>query len=157
MTIEKDISDRIPFLNYFGMIWVLWYHCSMPYDKIPIISQTDLHWNLVIEEFGTNLGALAMSIFFTTSGFLLFRGLSMKSFGRKLKSRCRTLLLPYLLWQLIYTAKGLLQGTTWSLKSWLGQVFLFRTDPLLAASQLFLVYLRSVHADADRTGLFADV
>ena len=49
------------------------------------------------------IGILAMSYFFTVTGFLLFSGLSYGKISSKIRKRVKTLLIPYLVWELIAT------------------------------------------------------
>ncbi|MBD5192959.1 MAG: acyltransferase [Bacteroidales bacterium] len=41
-------------------------------------------------------------LFFAISGYLFFRGFSMKQYGNKLKRRIKSLLFPYLIWNIAY-------------------------------------------------------
>ena len=61
--------------------------------------------------FGACVGILtnlAMPAFFILSGYLLFKGLSRDSFGRKITSRIRRYLVPFLAWNLFFLAVYLL-------------------------------------------------
>lgn len=47
-----------------------------------------------------DLGAVAVPLFFFLSGFALFRNFSFKQYGRKMRSRTKSLLIPYLFWNI---------------------------------------------------------
>lgn len=75
------------------------------------------------------IGILAMSYFFTVTGFLLFSGLSYGKISSKIKKRVKTLLIPYLVWELIATCYYVALGRAYSIGTWLSTVFLFNTWP----------------------------
>lgn len=82
--------------------------------------------------FSEFLGQVAVPGFFFLSGFLFFRDLDdVKSWGRKLKSRVFSYVLPYLLWNsgmtLLYLSFG---KAEWSLKSLWEGIFLYRFNPV---------------------------
>lgn len=74
------------------------YHCGSP--KNPI-NGFDMKWNTFIGQAFDALALLAMSYFFTVTGFLFFRGLKLKNYFGKIKKRFYTLVLPYFIWQII--------------------------------------------------------
>ena len=82
--------------------------------------------------FSEFLGQVAVPGFFFLSGFLFFRGLNdVKSWGRKLKSRVFSYVLPYLLWNSAMTLLYLSFGKAeWSLKSLWEGIFLYRFNPV---------------------------
>lgn len=82
--------------------------------------------------FSEFLGQVAVPGFFFLSGFLFFQGLDdAKSWGRKVKSRVFSYVLPYLLWNsamtLIYFSFG---KAEWSLESLWEGIFLYRFNPV---------------------------
>lgn len=82
--------------------------------------------------FSEFLGQVAVPGFFFLSGFLFFRGLDdVKSWGRKLKSRVFSYVLPYLLWNSAMTLLYLSFGKAeWSLKGLWEGIFLYRFNPV---------------------------
>ena len=82
--------------------------------------------------FSEFLGQVAVPGFFFLSGFLFFRGLDdVKSWGRKLKSRVFSYVLPYLLWNSAMTLLYLSFGKAeWSLESLWEGIFLSRFNPV---------------------------
>ena len=95
----------------------------------PGLGPVDLRLNELIASSINQLAVLAMSYFFTVSGFLLFSGLTPKKIPLKIKKRVRTLLIPYLIWQLLSTAYLVAVGAPYSIEKWIGTVFLFQTWP----------------------------
>lgn len=75
------------------------------------------------------IGILAMSYFFTVTGFLLFSGLSYGKIPSKIKKRVKTLLIPYIVWELIATCYYVALGRVFSFGTWVSTVFLFNTWP----------------------------
>ena len=113
------------------MCEVMLYHCESP-DNAFAVNSSDLWWNQFFTSLITGpLCLLCMSWFFAITGFLLFRNLSFQTLGGKLKSRVQTLLIPYLLWQVIFIIKSILQGNSWTLKEMFAQTFLLRLWPPL--------------------------
>lgn len=82
--------------------------------------------------FSEFLGQVAVPGFFFLSGFLFFRGLDdAKSWGRKVKSRVFSYVLPYLLWNSAMTLLYLSFGKAeWSLESLWEGIFLYRFNPV---------------------------
>ena len=131
--VDKELHEKIPVISFLMMIEVLLYHCESP-DNAPAISVLDLKLNTAIDSFVNGVPCiLCMSWFFAVTGFLLFRNLSFQNLGTKMKTRVRTLLVPYLLWQAIYIIKSILQGNSWTAADMFGQVFLLRIWPPLGA------------------------
>ena len=98
------------------------------------VNSADLWWNQLITDIITGpISMLCMCWFFTLSGFLLFRNLSYQNLGQKLRSRFWTLFVPYILWQIIYIVKSMLQGNSWTLNKMFAQIFLLRLWPPLGA------------------------
>ena len=82
--------------------------------------------------FSEFLGQVAVPGFFFLSGFLFFRGLDdVKSWGRKVKARVISYVLPYLLWNSAMTLLYLSFGKAeWSLKGLWEGIFLYRFNPV---------------------------
>ena len=73
-------------------------------------SSFDDKLNEVLNGIFSSMGGFAMSYFFSTTGFLLFYGLSYKSYASKIKRRIRSLLFPYLIWQCVILIIDTIQG-----------------------------------------------
>ncbi len=127
----KELSEKIPAISFVMMCEVMLYHCESPSSEFAV-NATDLWWNQLITDIVTgHFAMLCMSWFFAITAFLLFRNLSFQNMGSKLLSRVKTLLVPYLLWQVIYIIKAYFQGNPWTFKRIITHVFLLRTWPPL--------------------------
>ena len=102
-------------------------HCGP--TSSPNLGAVDLWLNDRISSAVNQLAVLAMSYFFTVSGFLLFSGLTFGKISLKIKKRIRTLLIPYLIWQMISTVYLAAAGNPYSIQRWIGPVFLFQFWP----------------------------
>ena len=113
------------------MCEVMLYHCESP-DNALAVNAADLWWNQLFTNVVTGpLCLLCMCWFFAITGFLLFRNLDFQTLGKKLNTRVKTLLIPYILWQIIYIIKSILQGNSWTIGEMFAQVFLLRLWPPL--------------------------
>ena len=142
---NKELREKIPVISFLMMMEVLLYHCESP-DNALAVSALDLQLNTAIDNFVIGVPSLlCMSWFFGLTGFLLFRNLSFQNLGSKMKTRVQTLLVPYLLWQIIYIIKSILQGNSWTAADMFGQVFLLRIWPPLGAFwYVYTVFLFAV-------------
>ena len=122
---NKDISRRIVILGFAMTCLIVMYHEGQ-IDSSQAAGSFDGQLNNAIGFVMDKLAVLAMSWFFTVTGFLLFRNLTMKNYARKMKRRISSLLVPYLLWQAITVVKiMLLNGfTTELLSDWVARTFL---------------------------------
>ena len=133
MPVDKEIREKIPVVSFLMMIVVMLYHCESP-DNSLAVSLLDMRLSDAITYLICDVPCiLCMSWFFAITGFLLFRKLSFRTLGTKLKTRVRTLLVPYLLWQLIFIVKALIQGDYLNPFELFGQIFLLRIWPPLGA------------------------
>ena len=109
MTSNDDtmLSKTITFLRFPLIVAVVLIH-TQPHDvtingtllaseeQFPIYA---LLWHIVSDE----LARIAVPLFFFISGFLFFyhTDFSLRAYGQKLKTRARTLLVPYLFWNIM--------------------------------------------------------
>lgn len=120
---NQSISRRISYFNIFFTICIVCYHCGSP-----AIGPSRL--NLLLNDIFDGFCAVAMSYFFTVTGFLLFNNLSSRTYARKIKSRIRTLLMPYLCWEILFTIVLTAAGVaSYSPQRWIRTVFLFDMWP----------------------------
>ena len=95
---DITVSRKINLYRWLFTLGIVIYHSkslaafTSPETKIGIIAKT-----YVI--LANQLGFTSMNFFFFTSGFLLYFNASPPSIRRKMKSRVKSLLLPFLLWQ----------------------------------------------------------
>lgn len=142
---SKALQEKIPVISFLMMCEVMLYHCESP-DNALAVNSADLWWNQFFTGLITGpLCLLCMCWFFAITGFLLFRNLSFQTLGKKLKTRVQTLLIPYLLWQIIFIIKSILQGNSWTLKEMFTQTFLLRLWPPLGVFwYVYTVFLFSL-------------
>lgn len=95
-----EISKRIRVLNFIMTCFMVLYHCPV-LDGSQAINAYDLRISEFLCNFVSAMGLLVMCYFFTVSGFLLFRDLSMSNYLEKMKRRIFSLLIPYLAWQVV--------------------------------------------------------
>lgn len=95
---DKDCSKKIVFLNYLLTCFVVFIHAdnrSVAEYSCVDIGGFEWVYQLLGKVYGT-----AVPTFFALSGYLFFRNLSADTVGRKLKSRIRSVLIPYLFWNI---------------------------------------------------------
>ena len=106
-TDEDILSQTIAFLRFPLIVGVILIHSKV--DKVVIksgISLSDGHefYNTISHLFSHIFGAVAVPLFFFISGFLFFYKTTIftrEVYGRKLKKRVHTLLIPYIFWNFI--------------------------------------------------------
>ena len=84
--LNNDISKKLSFFMLGFILIVVLFHSDFRY-YYPFIE---------------DLTAVSTSYFFCVSAFFFYKGLNKKNFIIRLRKRCITLLLPYLLWNLLY-------------------------------------------------------
>ena len=106
-TDEDILSQTIAFLRFPLIIGVILIHSKV--DKVVIKSEISLSdgyefYNTISHLFSDIFAAVAVPLFFFISGFLFFYktpAFTKEVYGRKLKKRVHTLLIPYLFWNFI--------------------------------------------------------
>ena len=102
VTISNYLSDKIKTLSFILIILVLYIHSGFHANEID-----GMYWNNFIQEYiSGKIGRLAVPLFFMISGYLFFTHIDngIMSIKRKIKSRIKTLLLPYIYGCLYFTA-----------------------------------------------------
>lgn len=100
---EKRFHDQISWLMFIFSIFVIWVH-SYNADLFSDGVQNAV-WSAVdqIENFvSVGLGQIAVPGFFLLSSYLFFRNFSWDQLFRKWKSRVFSVLIPYVVWNLLY-------------------------------------------------------
>ncbi len=92
---NKECSYKIVWLSFFCSLLVLIRH-AVNYD----IYSVGGVW-LYVQKFISQITDVAVPTFFVLSGFLLFKGLDKTTLKRKLVSRIFTLLIPYVIWNIL--------------------------------------------------------
>lgn len=127
--IDKSTSDNIKMLGVVMTAAIVMYHCGPTASSSVEGGAVDLWLNDHVSIAFNQIGILAMSYFFTVTGFLLFSGLSYGKIPLKIKKRVKTLLIPYIVWELIATCYYVALGRVYSFGAWVSTVFLFNTWP----------------------------
>lgn len=101
----REMSDRIRVIGFVMSIFIIIYHCRY---GLAAMNAVDERINAVVISIGGTLAYVAMCWFFSISGFLLFRNLTLNNYVEKLKKRAVTLLIPYFVWQFISYAQDII-------------------------------------------------
>lgn len=105
---EPKLSKKIKAFGFIMTCFMVCYHC-WERDNAYAVAQWDAILNPLVNRFFATMGFVAMSYFFTVTGFLLFRDLRMENYGAKIRRRVSTLLIPYVIWQVLTVIKNNLQ------------------------------------------------
>lgn len=146
-TANKEISEKIKFGSFLMTCIVVCYHCR-GFDDVNAMGTWDVLLNDQVRHFTEQSGTLAMCYFFSITGFLLFQNFSFQNYPQKIRRRISSLLIPYLLWQLVYfITKTLLCGEDYPLSMFLRQTFCLEkwpmNGPLWYVYSVFLLALAS--------------
>lgn len=126
--------------------FMVFYHIGKINEPVEMVGIVDSHINDLLNSLFTCAGMLVMSHFFAVTGFLLFNKLSYKNYPEKIKRRLFTLLIPYIIWQIIIVIIDILQGQyTFDLTSFLKSVFLLVRWPINGAMwYVYAVFLLAI-------------
>ena len=97
---DKSFSRKIIIFNFFYSLRVLCYHANAGVYFTNIVSSGSLS-DRIAKIINLLLSSSGTQFFMLMSGFLLYRDLTMQNAARKVKSRLKTLLIPWLLWNVI--------------------------------------------------------
>ena len=100
---EREFHSKVYWLTFIFSILVIWVHSGNA--ELFLGPGAGDGWVGRAERLlGSGLGQFAVPGFFAVSAYLFYRGFSMKDLARKWKSRIRSVLLPYALWNGLYYA-----------------------------------------------------
>lgn len=119
-------KTRITVLNFLMTCVIVLFHC-------------DLKKGDIVSSCISSLAALAMCFFFWVTALLLFRDLSFANYKTKILRRLKSLLIPYLLWELIFAVKDVILGGGLSAGKLLQSIFLLKGS--LPDGALWYVYV----------------
>ena len=120
----KEQSSRIRVIGFLMTLAIVMYHVGN--GGVPRCNDSDeLTYTALSGLFNYTLAPLAMCWFYTTTAFLLFYHLTPANFIPKLKRRFVTLLLPYVIWQVLFIP----QNPPASWKSFIKTVFFLQQFP----------------------------
>lgn len=103
---EELLSKTINFLRFPLIVGVVFIHndiSSVTMQGIKYEFNNPEWYYYIIDFFSQVLSRISVPLFFFISGFLFFyhANFNLSTYKNKLKSRIKTLLIPYLLWNLI--------------------------------------------------------
>lgn len=137
MTISKYNSDKIRLLSFVAILFVIYIHS--PYVEAsgyPIAQSMQKLW----ADFG--LAIFAVPMFYAISGLLFFNGVrKVGDCFPKIKKRAYSLLIPYLIWNLIFVGWYVVMSYTPVVSSFVNSDMLSNiqvTDPISTLHFLFI-------------------
>ena len=108
MTNEELLSKTISYLRFPLTVGVVFIHFNLVNEPLSIHgiiygNNTPYWYNWIITIISDVISDIAVPLFFLISGFLFFYGkdFNTKLYKQKLKTRTRTLLIPFILWNII--------------------------------------------------------
>lgn len=101
--IDNAFSHKITYFSLILAVSIVSYHLNPTFDYQTIVN--DGSWLDVVANYLNELlnsfGALALSFFFLSSAFLLYRNFRLSQFSEKLKKRVTSLFVPLILWNIL--------------------------------------------------------
>ncbi len=125
---DGKISKRISLLSFVMTLVIVVFHCQCQGDPTNF-STADVFLVDALSDNINTFGMVAMSYFFAITGFLLFNNLNFETYPKKLKKRLFSLLLPFLIWQIIFIGYKLCLGAKYSIGDLLSSIFLMSAKP----------------------------
>ncbi|SIQ11102.1 succinoglycan biosynthesis protein ExoH [Rhizobium sp. RU35A] len=100
MTVDQNISSRINLMRMLLIAGIVFVHVPYDHDASPFLQNNDeFDWLRVF--LGESLFRIGVPCLSALSGYLLFRkGLDGFDYRRTLRQKARTLLMPFLIWNL---------------------------------------------------------
>lgn len=98
---EKYFRNKIVWFTFLFSILVIWVHS---YNAVLFLGKTGLGYRIDwLERFwGDTVAQISVPGFFLISSYLFFRGFTLKQIWVKWKSRIRSILVPYIIWNSLY-------------------------------------------------------
>lgn len=100
---EKRFRNQICWITFLLSILVIWVH-SFNADLFLGTGEAAARVNRLEGILGNGLGQIAVPGFFMVSSYLFYRNFQWTKLSSKWKSRVRTILAPYVLWNFLYYA-----------------------------------------------------
>ena len=95
----KESSNKFRFFSFVSALVVIGYHARLPFlEEYNLVSSASPYISRLYDCFCS----IAMSFFFMTSGYMLYHGATNENAGKKFGRRIHSLLIPYIIWNLIY-------------------------------------------------------
>lgn len=105
---KKEISLKFSAISFFMTCAIVLYHFKV--EPALYLGNIDEKIYLFVSNVIDNFANIAMGYFFATTGFFLYRNLDASNVKAKIKKRCFSLLIPYVLWNIIYFIDRIIQG-----------------------------------------------
>ena len=150
---EQKFWKNVEWFHFLFSIFVIWIHA----DNISNFTEAGAQVTgpFVLEGFIIKyLANLGVAGFYLCSGYLFYRGFTMEKLPGKWKSRVKTLVLPYILWNLIYyilhytvlqipKLAGMFadRPISLSLQSMLDAVIWYRYNPVFWYLQFLIIFV----------------
>lgn len=99
---EKQFCNQIFWITFLFSILVIWVHSFN--GELFLGAEAAVRVNRLEGFLGNDLGQIAVPGFFMVSSYLFYRSFQWSKLASKWKSRARTILVPYLLWNFLYFA-----------------------------------------------------
>ncbi|MGC6177761.1 acyltransferase family protein [Lacrimispora sp. 38-1] len=98
---EKYFRNKVIWFTFLYSILVIWVHS---YNAVLFLGKTTIAYRVdMLERFwGDTVAQIAVPGFFLISSYLFFRGFTMEKLWVKWNSRIRSILVPYIMWNLLY-------------------------------------------------------
>lgn len=125
---DRKISQRISLLSFLSTLMIVVFHCQTLGDPAGFGRADAFLVNALADNIDT-FGWVAMSFFFGITGFLFFYGLSFETYKTKIKNRLHSLLIPFLIWQVIFICYQACLGARYDIADTLSSIFLMSAKP----------------------------
>lgn len=98
---ENNFRNKVTWFTFFFSILVIWVHS---YNAVLFLGTTGKAYQIDwLERFvGDSVAQIAVPGFFLMSSYLFFRGFTLNRLWIKWNSRIRSVLVPYIIWNLLY-------------------------------------------------------
>lgn len=98
---EKYFRNKVIWFTFLYSILVIWVHS---YNAVLFLGKTEVGYQVdLLERFwGDTVAQIAVPGFFLISSYLFFRGFTKEKLWVKWNSRIRSILVPYIMWNLLY-------------------------------------------------------
>ena len=139
--LDQKTSQRITVLGFLMTCMIVIFHTEVVWDPI---NAADAAIVESLDHLISMGSTLAMDYFFLVTGLLLFHALSFQNYHKKIKSRIGSLLIPYVIWQLLTVIYLIYRGEQWTVLKFLRTSFLFdwpADGPLWYVYAVFLMSL----------------
>ena len=99
---EQQFRNKITWFSFLFSMLVIWVHSNNA--ELYLAKESPCFASVYSLErgLGNGVGQIAVPGFFMISGYLFYRNCTWEKIGAKLKSRVKSVLVPYMLWNFLY-------------------------------------------------------